>query len=197
MANGNKSEKNYWTMPELKVEGKLRKVLEEFVAVLKPLEGIDQMLLLKDARTKAVYCECHLRASAFIPVSTTDVPLDPAAQVSYRANREVVADHDAYHKMRSDAKQRRSFSNVVAEFTRGFDPEHPLKIIGGQHRTTPVLGGCGSPWRGCRRAARIQSLLSPHEPPAPRCAAHFEHEYRNLQRSSRPYAGNFPWSWTT
>ena len=33
-----------------------------------------------------------------------------------------------------DAKQRRSFSNIVAEYTKEFDSEHPLKIIGGQHR---------------------------------------------------------------
>ena len=36
--------------------------------------------------------------------------------------------------MIEDAKLRRSFSNVVAEFTTEFDKTHPLKIIGGQHR---------------------------------------------------------------
>jgi hypothetical protein len=36
--------------------------------------------------------------------------------------------------MIKDAKQKRSFSNIVAEYTKEFDAEHPLKIIGGQHR---------------------------------------------------------------
>ena len=36
--------------------------------------------------------------------------------------------------MIKDAKQKRSFSNIVAEYTKEFDSEHPLKIIGGQHR---------------------------------------------------------------
>jgi hypothetical protein len=36
--------------------------------------------------------------------------------------------------MQQDAKQRRSFSNLVTEFTTEYDPDHPLKIIGGQHR---------------------------------------------------------------
>jgi hypothetical protein len=36
--------------------------------------------------------------------------------------------------MQSDAKERRTFSNIVAEFTSAFDVDHPLKIIGGQHR---------------------------------------------------------------
>jgi len=33
-----------------------------------------------------------------------------------------------------DALNKRSFSNIVTEFTEVFDPEHPIKIIGGQHR---------------------------------------------------------------
>ena len=36
--------------------------------------------------------------------------------------------------MKGDAKKRRSFSNIVTEFTTEFDAEYPLKIIGGQHR---------------------------------------------------------------
>src|SRR5262249_12290354 len=40
----------------------------------------------------------------------------------------------AFEKMKEDARGRRSFSNIVAEYTLAFDPDHPLKIIGGQHR---------------------------------------------------------------
>jgi hypothetical protein len=36
--------------------------------------------------------------------------------------------------MRDDAKQGRTFSNIVAEYTKEYDSNHPLKIIGGQHR---------------------------------------------------------------
>lgn len=36
--------------------------------------------------------------------------------------------------MQQDAKEGRIFSNLVAEFTTDYDPDHPLKIIGGQHR---------------------------------------------------------------
>ena len=36
--------------------------------------------------------------------------------------------------MKEDAGKRRTFSNIVAEFITEYDPEHPLKIIGGQHR---------------------------------------------------------------
>ena len=36
--------------------------------------------------------------------------------------------------MKEDAKGRRSFSNIVTEYTTEFDEDHPLKVIGGQHR---------------------------------------------------------------
>ena len=39
----------------------------------------------------------------------------------YRANREIVTSHIAFERMRQDAKQRRSFSNLVTEFTTEFD----------------------------------------------------------------------------
>ena len=60
--------------------------------------------------------------------------LDPDEQPDYRANRDIVVNNFAFQTMIKDAKQRRSFSNIVAEYTKEFDAEHPLKIIGGQHR---------------------------------------------------------------
>lgn len=82
----------------------------------------------------AVYSECHVKADKLVALSTTDVPLDPEDQPEYRANRDIVADHSAFFAMKEDAKAGRSFSNIVTEFTVEFDEEHPLKIIGGQHR---------------------------------------------------------------
>src|ERR1700722_1287026 len=73
-------------------------------------------------------------ANKLIGLSTTDVPLDPEDQPEYRANRDIVSNNAAFLVMQDDAKLRRTFSNVVAEFTTEFDPDTPLKIIGGQHR---------------------------------------------------------------
>jgi hypothetical protein len=98
------------------------------------LESADVLHVLVDARKKALYSECHIAAEKLLSLSTTDVPLDPEDQAEYRANRDIVADHAAFHTMKDDAKQRRSFSNIVCEFTTDFEPEYPLKIIGGQHR---------------------------------------------------------------
>jgi hypothetical protein len=108
-------------------------LVEEFAETCKPLEK-DRLLVLMDARTKARYCECHIGADKLVSFATVDVPLDPEGQSEYRANREIVADHEAFYKMKEDALARRTFSNIVAEFITSYDAEHPLKIIGGQHR---------------------------------------------------------------
>jgi hypothetical protein len=87
-----------------------------------------------DHKSGARFCECHVLASKLIPAATTDVPLDPEEQSEYRANRELVTDAAAFTRMKEDALEGRLFSNIVAEYTSEFDADHPIKIIGGQHR---------------------------------------------------------------
>ncbi len=111
----------------------IEQLLEDFATICKPLE-INSLYLLADSRTNAIYCECHLLAEIIVNLGTIDVPLDPEEQPEYRANREIEEDHVAYERMQSDALGGRTFSNIVAEYTDNFDPKHPLKIIGGQHR---------------------------------------------------------------
>lgn len=106
--------------------------LSEFQAELAPLES--SLLLLEDKRTGARYVECHVQASKLNDLATTDVPLDPDEQPDYRANRQIMANHAAFAKMKDDALLGRTFSNIVSEYTKDFDPTHPLKIVGGQHR---------------------------------------------------------------
>jgi len=93
-----------------------------------------------DAKNGARYCECHLTAETIVTLGTIDVPPDPEEQGEYRANRDIVEDHVAYEKMKEDAMERRTFSNIVAEFSTEFDTDHPLKVIGGQHRFNALKG---------------------------------------------------------
>ena len=122
-------------MPEPKAKiPKSQELLQEFAKQSQPLETEEQLLELVDARTGAHYCECHVKGSGIVSLGTTDVPLDPEEQPDYRANRDIVVNNSAFQTMIKDAKQSRSFSNIVAEYTTEFDSSHPLKIIGGQHR---------------------------------------------------------------
>jgi hypothetical protein len=109
-------------------------LVSQFVTAASPHEADEGIDVFVDACKLARYCECHISAKKLIELGTIDVPLDPEEQGEYRANREILADHAAFQAMKEDAKQRRTFSNIVAEFTLEFDEEHPIKIIGGQHR---------------------------------------------------------------
>ena len=131
-----KSKFNIKNIVPAKLEGvkNVDSLVDAFLHAVQPLEANDVFHVLVDARTNARYCECHIPASKLVPLSTTDVPLDPEEQPEYRANREIVTSHMAFERMLQDASQRRSFSNLVTEFTTEYDPDHPLKIIGGQHR---------------------------------------------------------------
>lgn len=113
---------------------KIKSALTRFIETFEPYESAEQLLVLDDHRTDAKFCECHIKASKLVEYSTVDVPLDPDDQSDYRANRELVTDAPAFYRMKEDAIKRRSFSNIVAEYTTEFDEQHPLKIIGGQHR---------------------------------------------------------------
>jgi hypothetical protein len=110
-----------------------------FALEFEPYEYETKLFVFTDKRSGARYCECHIKGSKLISLGRTDVPLDPD-QPEYRANRELVTNHAAFAKMQEDARAGRVFSNIVAEYTKEFDPEHPLKIIGGQHRFEAIKG---------------------------------------------------------
>ena len=112
---------------------KIKADYAQFAKEFDPIEKSSQLHIINDQRTGAWYCECHIHAKKLITLGTIDVPLDPDEQAEYRANREIV-EGPAFEKMKDDAKKLRSFSNIVVEYTKEFDPDHPLKVIGGQHR---------------------------------------------------------------
>lgn len=117
--------------------------LAAFIQAAKPLESPEHLQVLTDKRTGARYCECHIKASVLVALGTTDVPLDPDEQAEYRANRNVVEDAVAFTRMKDDARHGRSFSNIVAEYTTEFDSNHPIKVIGGQHRFQAIKDALG------------------------------------------------------
>ena len=98
--------------------------------------------ILTDNRTGARFCECHIHADKLVALATTDAPIDPTDQSGYKANREILGNAFAFLQMKEDAAKRRSFSNLVAEYTKESQPEFPLKILGGQHRLLAIRHAC-------------------------------------------------------
>jgi hypothetical protein len=95
-------------------------------------------------------------------LATIDAPLDPDDQPEYRANRDIRLNHPAFERMKEDARKGRTFSNIVAEYTKDFEEERPLKIVGGQHRFQAIqdaLKNKVDEYHG------VKSVLQPgHEP---------------------------------
>jgi hypothetical protein len=116
---------------------------KQFYAEFKPLEAEESLMVLMDNRTQAQYCECHIKGSVLIQLGTTDAPLDPDEQGDYKANRELRLTHPAFVRMLNDAKKRRSFSNIVAEYTKTFGKAHPLKISRWPASLQSNTGGAG------------------------------------------------------
>jgi hypothetical protein len=110
----------------------IKDIVKDFADRTKPLEK--SIYVLVDKRIKAMFCTCYIRANTLVELSTIDVPLDPENQPDYRANRAIVEDDSAYDLMKQDAQKGRTFCDIVVEYTEEFDPDHPIKIIGGQHR---------------------------------------------------------------
>lgn len=110
-------------------------LVEAFLKSVYPSEASELTHVFVDARINARSWECHVVAEKLVTLSTTDVPLDPEDQPEYRANREIVTSHYAFEKMKQDAKNRRSFSNIVAEFTTEYDADHALKSSAGNIAT--------------------------------------------------------------
>lgn len=121
----------------------IEQLIHDFAVECEPAETKEKLIHSVDERTGAHYCECHIKGSKLIESGTTDVPLDPD-EPDYRANREIVEDDAAFQRMKDDAKLKRSFSNIVAEWKRDEHDgvvdllEPPLKIIGGQHRFAAI-----------------------------------------------------------
>ena len=124
---------NYNKMIPEKLQSKIKSLIEEFIGEFSPIEK-SSIHVLVDQKNGSPYIECHITGKDIIEKSTIDVPIDPEFQADYRANREVVEDHAVFIKMQEDALNKRTFSNIVTEYTKDFNKDFPLKIIGGQHR---------------------------------------------------------------
>lgn len=122
-----------------KIKSDIKSSIASFFNEFDPAEEV--LHIFEDSITKAVFCECHITANSIITKGTIDSPLDAENQSEYRANREIVEDDAAFLQMKKDAQNGRTFSNIVAEYNTKFDMDHPLKIIGGQHRFSAIKDG--------------------------------------------------------
>lgn len=113
---------------------------EEFLKAFHPveMERGSKPLIHMDQKSNAFYVVCHLKAQQISSNADTDAVLDPSESDEYKFNRDLYTDTFAYKMMESDAKDGRSFEDIVAEFDISYRPNLPLKVFGGQHRVTAI-----------------------------------------------------------
>lgn len=97
------------------------------------------MHLFLDERSKAFYITCHLSGAVLADAFDSDATLDVDEEDEiYKLNRDIQEDETAYQVMEQDARQGRSFEDIVLEYDTSYRPKRPLKVYGGQHRLTAI-----------------------------------------------------------
>jgi hypothetical protein len=96
------------------------------------------LIICQDGKGKGYYIRCTMLAELASPLLDMDAKLNPSDPESFRANRELLTEHNTYKRMAADAKAGREFNDIIVEYTKDYSPEKPLKIWGGQHRAKAI-----------------------------------------------------------
>ena len=96
------------------------------------------LIICQDGKSKGYYIRCCMLAEHASPLLDMNAKLNPTDAESFRANRELLIEHNTFKRMVSDAKDGREFNDIIVEFTKEYTPDKPLKIWGGQHRAKAV-----------------------------------------------------------
>lgn len=114
--------------------------VETFLKEINTLEVIKKspIIIYQDGKSKGYYIKCGIPATGAYPLLDMGAKLDTTDIDSFRANRELLTEHNTYKRMLSDAKEGREFNDIIVEFTKDYTPERPLKIWGGQHRVRAI-----------------------------------------------------------
>src|SRR3990172_8142357 len=104
------------------------------------IEHGSSLVLNYDLKSKAFYLLCHLTSIDLINYSDLEATLDfdNEEDVIYKLNREITEDQTAFKTMEDDAREGRSFEDLVIEYDKTYRKEKRLKIYGGQHRVRAI-----------------------------------------------------------
>jgi predicted CopG family antitoxin len=115
--------------------------IKEFREIIPTIERKERQpfLMIHDKKSNTFYTECHISGNDFIKFSDPDSTIDPELEELSKANRELETDNYYYEQMVSDAKEGRSFSDIIIEYNTNYAETKPLKILGGQHRNQAII----------------------------------------------------------
>lgn len=125
----------------VKPSQEISKLITDFFTEFKPIEiqNGNKAHLLYDEKSKAFYCPCHIKSKDFCDAGDFNATIDDSEDDElYKLNREITENESAFTTMLSDAKQGRTFEDIVVEYDKSYNQHQPLKIYGGQHRIKAI-----------------------------------------------------------
>jgi len=126
----------------LKPPSKVKKLISEFLKSFTSyeIENNGNLLLNYDKKSKTYYLICHLKSFDLVEYADLQatLDLDDDEDVIYKLNREITEDQSAFISMQADAKDGRSFEDMVIEYDKSYRSKKPLKVYGGQHRVRAI-----------------------------------------------------------
>lgn len=135
-------ELNLFIPKTLNPSSEVKKLMKDFLNTFSiyEIENGSSLILNYDHKSKAFYLMCHLTSIDLINYSDLEATLDidNEEDVIYKLNREITEDQTAFKTMEDDAKEGRSFEDLVIEYDKTYRKEKPLKIYGGQHRVRAI-----------------------------------------------------------
>jgi len=126
----------------LKPSSTVKKLVKEFLKTftIYEIDNGSPLVLNYDKKSSAYYLIGHLKSSDLSRYTDSEATLeiDDEEDIIYKLNREITEDETAFLMMQQDAKEGRSFEDMVIEFDKSYNPSKPLKVYGGQHRIRAI-----------------------------------------------------------
>jgi hypothetical protein len=97
-----------------------------------------QIVIHQDGKSGSYYIKCSIPAKTVYSLLDLDARLDPSSSTSFRANRQLLLTHHTYKRMKTDAEEGREFHDIIVEYLQSYNPDKPLKVWGGQHRSKAI-----------------------------------------------------------
>jgi hypothetical protein len=101
-------------------------------------EDQESIWIYQDGMSGSYYIKCDIASKDLDNKIDFDARLNPESSTSYRANRELLLNHNTFKKMKRDALGGREFNDIIVEYNKDYSPLKPLKIWGGQHRLKAI-----------------------------------------------------------
>jgi hypothetical protein len=119
----------------------VEKTVKEFLTENGAMEKTRGMpvVIFQDGVKKSYYIRCTITGETMSKKVSLDARLNPQTGETFRDNREILMTHNTFLRMKADAQNEREFSDIIAEYNTSYEPQKPLKIWGGQHRSRAVI----------------------------------------------------------